>query len=118
MTKLNAKAIREEARKEFARKHNKELERLREENKSLRVKINASNESCYKVSHENEKLKEQIEAQKEWIERLMDFVNMPDDERSAAIKKYVETKKMSEEFKELFAPYFNVLNRLNNIFSI
>ena len=54
-----------------------------------------------------------IAAQKEWIERLMEFVNMPDEQRSKAVKEYVENKRMSEEFRELFSPYFETLNRLN-----
>ena len=65
------------------------------------------------MNDENAKLKEQIEAQKEWIERLMEFVNMPDEQRGAAVEEYVEHRQMSEQFRELFSPYFDALNRLN-----
>ena len=64
------------------------------------------------MNDENAKLKEQVEAQKEWIERLMEFVNMPDEQRGEAVKKYIADRKMSEDFEALFGPYFKTLNRL------
>lgn len=116
MGKVNAKAIREEARKEFARKHGIEIERFRERNADLSSRLNKAETEAWKAKQENEKLKEQLATQKEWIERLMDFVNMPDDERHDAIQKYITNRKMTEDFQALFAPYFKVLNRMNILF--
>ena len=80
--------------------------------KETQHKAIAALRQCAK-ENENALLKEKVAAQQEWIERLMEFVNMPDEKRGAAVKEYVENRKMSEQFRELFSPYFDALNRLN-----
>lgn len=94
--------IREEVRKQVAAKYKEEIERLKNATKRLSD-----------LNDENALLKEKVAAQQEWIERLMEFVNMPDEKRGEAVKEYVENRKMSEQFRELFKPYFDALNRLN-----
>lgn len=117
MSKSKSKnAVREETRKRVERKFKEETERLRADNKDLRVRLIKAERDAYEAQENAEKLQEQLRVQKEWIERLMDFVNMPDEERHKAIKKYVEHRKMTQDFEALFAPYFKVLNRLNLIF--
>lgn len=109
--KLNE--IREEMRKRMTAKYKQDVELLKKESHDRWQKIVALQEQIGKIKEENVQLKEQVEAQKEWIERLMEFVNMPDKQRSKAVKEYVEHRKLSEEFKNLFSPYFDALNRLN-----
>ena len=96
--------IREEVRKQMAAKYKQDVEHWRDMYHTT---------MCYQLRDENIKLKEQVDAQKDWIERLMQFMDMPDEQRSKAVKEYVENKRMSEEFLELFSPYFETLNRLN-----
>ena len=105
--------IREEVRKQMAAKYREEIERLKELAKTRgKAYIEAANR-IDKLEDENAKMKEKLDAQKEWIERLMEFVNMPEEQRGTAVKEYVEHRQMSEQFKELFSPYFDALNRLN-----
>lgn len=105
--------IREEMRKQMAAKYKADVESWKELAADRGKAYADAVRRIGELEDENAKLKEQIEAQKEWIERLMEFVNMPDEQRGAAVKEYVEHRQMSEQFRELFSPYFDALNRLN-----
>ena len=97
--------IREEVRKQMAAKYKGDVEKWKSMYQTTMQDLGRKcNECC--------RLKEQVEAQKEWIERLMEFVNMPDEQRHDAVKKYITERQMSEDFKNLFGPYFKTLNRL------
>ena len=104
--------IREEVRKQMAAKYKGDVEHWKSMYQTTMQDFGRKCNECYRLKEENGKLKEQVEAQKEWIERLMDFVNMPDDQRHDAVKKYITERQMSEDFKNLFGPYFKTLNRL------
>ena len=105
--------IREEVRKQMAAKYKQDVEHWKKLANDRWENYMDATKRLADMNDENAKLKEQIEAQKEWIERLMEFVNMPDEKRGAAVKEYVEHRQMSEQFRELFSPYFDALNRLN-----
>lgn len=104
--------IREEVRKQMAAKYKAEVEQWKKLAKDRWDNYIDATRRLSDMNDENAKLKEQVEAQKEWIERLMEFVNMPDDQRGEAVKKYITDRKMSEDFEALFGPYFKTLNRL------
>lgn len=67
------------------------------------------------LREENERLKEKIAQYENWIERLQEFCNMPEDMRDKAIQKFVEEVKMQEVFDTLtdrvgwFSHIFNML---------
>jgi len=105
--------IREEVRKQMAAKYKQEVEDWRKTANEYRSKWAKVCNEMRDLRDENAELKEKLEAQKEWIERLMEFVNMPDDKRSAAVKEYVVNRRITQEFRDLFGPYFDTLNRLN-----
>lgn len=105
--------IREEVRKQIAAKYKQEVEDWRKTAQEYRSKWAKACDDLNTMRDENAELKEKLEAQKEWIERLMEFVNMPDEQRSNAVKEYIEKRQMSDEFRTLFSPYFETLNRLN-----
>ena len=104
--------IREEVRKQTAAKYKADIEHWKKLAKDRWDNYIDATRRLSDMNDENIKLKEQVEAQKEWIERLMEFVNMPDDQRGDAVKKYLTDRKMSEDFEALFGPYFKTLNRL------
>lgn len=105
--------IREEVRKQMAAKYKQEVEDWRKTANEYRSKWAKVCDEMRDLRDENARLKEKLEAQKEWIERLMEFVNMPDEQRSEAVKDYIEKRQMSQEFRDLFSPYFDALNRLD-----
>lgn len=113
MGKKKPNEIREEMRKQMSAKYKQEVERLKELAKNrAKAYLEATNRIA-KLEDENSKLKEKLSAQQDWIERLMEFVDMPEEHRHEAVQKYVNERKMSEDFHALFHPYFECLNRLN-----
>lgn len=105
--------IREEMRKQMAAKYKADVEHWKKLAADRWNNYMDATRRLADMNDENIKLKEQVEAQKEWIERLMEFVNMPDEQRKNAVNEYITNSRMSEEFRTLFGPYFEALNRLN-----
>jgi len=105
--------IREEMRKQMAAKYKQDVEHWKEMYHTTMQKFAHKCNECCQLRDENIKLKEQVDTQKDWIERLMEFIDMPEDERHDAIQKYIANRKMSEDFAAMFGPYFKVLNRLS-----
>lgn len=110
--KKTANQIREEVRKQLAAKYKQEVEYWKDLTKIHSSRRVAAEAALSKVKEENEKLKEEARLYKEWNERLMEFMDMPEEVRSKNVKEYVEKGKKSEEFKALFGPYFKVLNEM------
>ena len=105
--------IREEVRKQMAAKYRDEIERLKKlANDRWENYIDATKRLA-DLHDENEQLKEKLAVQKDWIDRLMQFIDIPDEQRSKAVKEYIANRQMSEDFRALFSPYFDALNRLN-----
>lgn len=105
--------VREEVRKQMAAKYKAEVEQWRKTAQEYRSKWAKASDDLREVRDENAGLREKLEAQKEWIERLMEFIDMPDDKRSAAVREYVTDRRITQEFRDLFGPYFDTLNWLN-----
>lgn len=105
--------IREEVRKQMAAKYKEEIERLKKLANDRWENYIDTTKRLADLYDENAQLKEKVAAQQEWIERLMEFVNMPDDKRGEAVRDYVTNRQVSEQFRALFGPYFDALNRLN-----
>lgn len=113
MAKKKPNEIREEMRKQMAAKYKEQVEELRKRS-SDNWKLYADTLAKLQRSEEEKsKLKELVEQQKDWIERLMEFIDMPEEERHNAVQKYIKERKMSEDFRALFSPYFKTLHRLN-----
>jgi len=102
--------------KQMAAKYKQDVESWKKtSHENWQMYIKARDQLC-EAKEENAKLKEQLAAQKDWIERLMEFIDMPDEERHDAVQKYIKNRQMSEDFKKMFGPYFSLLNRMNLIF--
>lgn len=108
--------IREEVRKQMAAKYKQDVESWKKRSSDNWNAYVKARTEVDRLSEENSKLKEQLAAQKDWIERLMEFIDMPDEERHDAVQKYIKERQMSEDFKAMFGPYFQLLNRMNLIF--
>jgi len=113
--KETRKQIEAQVRNKLARQYN---ERLELAYKSRVEAWNSFNRVCkdnQDLREENERLKEKVEQYENWIERLQEFCNMPEDMRDKAIQKFVEEVKMQEVFDTLtdkigwFSHIFNTL---------
>lgn len=96
--KETRKQIEAQVRNKLARQYNQRLELA---HKSKTEAWNSFNRVCkdnQDLREENERLKEKVEQYENWIERLQEFCNMPDDTRDKAIQKFVEEVKMQEVF--------------------
>ena len=108
--------IREEVRKQTAAMYKKEIERLKKLERDRWDNYMDATRRLADLRDENEQLKEKLAAQEDWIDRLMQFVDMPDEQRSKAVKEYVENKRKSEECRELFSLYSEKLDQLNDLY--
>ena len=112
--KETRKQIEAQVRNKLARQYN---ERLELANKGKAEAWEAFYGACKNnqdLREENERLKEKIEQYENWIERLQEFCNLPEDMRDKAIRKFVEEAKMQEKFttfmnKEWFGHILSML---------
>ena len=112
--KETRKQIEAQVRNKLAKQYN---ERLELANKGKAEAWKAFYGACRNnqdLKEENERLKEKIEQYENWIERLQEFCNLPEDMRNKAIQKFVEEAKMQEKFttfmnKEWFGHILSML---------
>ena len=55
-----------------------------------------------KLKEENDSLKQEITQYKEWIERMQDFCNLPEEERMPAFKTYMDEVQSNLHANETF----------------
>ena len=94
----------ENSLKEWRTKYFKEIDRseeLSKKNKELR--------------EENDSLKAKIQQYDEWIERMLDFCNLPEEERRDAFETYLDNIKSENEFNEVFS---NIMSMYSHIFTL
>lgn len=83
-----------------------EYKRVEADNQRIRKKFK-------ELKNRNEELEQKVLQYEDWIHRLQEWCNLPDNEREEAIKKYKEDKKVSEmlgSFTDMFSPYMNLFN--------
>ena len=94
--------IREELRRQMAHSHQCELEKLRD---LLKKQELISNDYWKRYQHaktENEELKEKVKQLEDWNNRLMEFMDMNDEDRKAALQEYAETAELNELYNGLY----------------
>lgn len=92
--KETRKQIEAQVRNKLAKQYN---ERLELANKGKAEAWKAFYRANQDLKEENERLKEKIEQYEDWIYRLQEFCNLPEDMRDKAIREYTEEVKMREE---------------------
>jgi len=93
----------ENSLKEWRAKYFKEVDRTEElskKNKELR--------------EENDSLKAKIQQYDEWIERMQDFCNLPEDGRRDAFETYLDNIKSENKSNEVFN---NIITMYSHIFT-
>jgi len=107
MAKKTRKEIEQTLRNKLAHKQNEERERQQKRYGELWNKYIAACDERNKYKRENEELTEKVQQYEDWIHRLQEFVDMPEDMRKAEIKKMRDEQKFktyladSEFFKLL-----------------
>jgi len=97
--------IREAVRKELLAKHKQEMERKDALSQKIWEAKEKAEEDNLRLKHENEELKEKLNVLEDWNRRLMEFMDMPEDQRKVAYKAYIADKQFDELFKKFTSPY-------------
>ena len=110
MAKKTRKEIEETLRNKLAHKHNEYAEVQRKKYSELWDKYTEACRERNKYQQENEELKEKVQQYEDWINRLQEFMDMPEDIRKGEIKKMRDEQK----FKDYLAnsSFFKLLNGL------
>lgn len=99
MAKKTRKEIEETIRNKMANKHNEYVEHQQKKYSELWDAYCRARKECDKYQEENEQLKEKIQQYEDWINRLQEFMDMPEDMR----KKEIEKMRADQKFKTYLA---------------
>ena len=93
MAKKTRREIEENLRNKLANKHNEYVEYQQKRYADLWERYTKACEERNKYKQENEELTEKVRQYEDWIHRLEEFVDMPEDMRKAEIKKMQDDQK-------------------------
>ena len=71
---------------------------------------------CRELSDENETLKQKLSQYEEWVERMQEFCNLPEDERKQAFKTYLDGIRSQKERDEAMKDLSSILSHSMSIF--
>lgn len=123
MKQKTTSQIREELRKNmtkmFEKKYevqSKSLEDFKQlYHKALDEKRELSKE-IFKLTGENEALKEKVNQYEDWIHRLQEFIDIEDEQEcKKAFKTYIDERQKSKELSDLMGVYCGMLSRIFSI---
>ena len=72
--------------------------------------------SCRQLRDENETLKQKLSQYEEWVERMQEFCNLPEDERKQAFRTYLDGIKSRKERDEAMKGLSSILNHCMSLF--
>ena len=107
MAKKTRREIEENLRNKLANKHNDYVERQQKKYSELWDAYCNARKECDKYQQENEELKEKVRQYEDWIERLQEFMDMPEDVRKAEIKKMRDEQTFTTCLTD--SPFFKTL---------
>ena len=87
--------IREELRRQMAKQHNDKIENLKKEKSQYRQKYLDADKKCCELQNENGELKDKVAQLEDWNRRLMQFMDMSEEERKAAIEEMKESARIN-----------------------
>lgn len=100
MAKKTRREIEETLRNKLANKHSEETERQRKRYSELWDKYTEACRERNKYKQENEELKEKVQQYEDWINRLQEFMDMPEDMRKKEIEKMQADQKIKTYLAE------------------
>ena len=124
MGKLTTPQIREHERQKLEKSYKERISNLersveywKDKSYEINSRITKFQSLNEKLVEENETLKEKVRQYEEWIDRLQEFCNMPEDERINAVEKFKTELETSEAIKNLFnSPFMNYFSSLSSMF--
>lgn len=117
--KQTKKQIKAQCMNELQGRFDRMNARMLAENQSLHRILKYYKEENERLSKErnslkssNEDLKEKLREYEDWITRLQDFCNLPDGEREAAYKEYMDSLKQKTSANKQFVAMESFYNRI------
>ena len=107
--------IREEVRKKLVSKFNEDKERLKEEKLKYWNLYQNADAKARNLAQENNELKQKLEALEDWNRRLMEFMDMPEEERKQAYEQYIADKEFNSVIDEWIKPFTSGIGSLFRI---
>lgn len=113
MAKETRQQIIENTRKKIASKYAEQVRSLKEQLHQANIAKNNAWKTIGQLERENDELKLKIKEHEDWIERLMEFVNMSADEREREIALIRQKQANAEAEARLFnSPLFQLYGRM------
>lgn len=110
------KALEQTIRQKVAHQYNERIDDLKDRLTKISEELRSERSKRIELEHENETLKEQLTAQDDWIERMQEFVNMPDDMRKKEFEKMKQDQESSAKFKQFMeSPVIKMYQYLFNL---
>lgn len=117
MSKQTKKEIEETLRNKLTHKFNQDVEHYRERISSLSKENNELYQKLHKKNNEVLELKDKVEQYEDWIRRLQEFCDLPDDEREKAIKAFRAENEYKTHMKYLMdLPAVKMFTQLMSIY--
>jgi len=85
------------------------VKELYNENRELRKENN-------KLKEENQTFKLKVEQYNEWVERLQDFCNLPENERKQAFESYLDSMKAKASKDKSITHFMNMIDHVSSLF--
>jgi len=104
--------IIENTRRKIARQYSEQIKSLKEKNDSFWKDILEYHKKIGELQNENSRLEQKIQEQQEWIDRLIQFVNLPPDQRERELALFRQKQANEEAYKRLFdSPLFKMYEK-------
>ena len=104
--------IREELRRQIAKQHNDEIENLKKVKSQYWQKYLDADKKCCELQKENGELKDKVAQLEDWNRRLMEFMDMSEEERKAAIEEMKESARINGLLDTFCGGYAKMLGNL------
>jgi len=115
---IKAQAINE-VQRQYAQKikgYEQRLGSLTEQLMKARHRIAELSDTCSQLEDENNELRQTNSQYKDWVERMQDFCNLPEDERQQALKTYLDGIKARSEADEAMACIGRMYSSITSMF--
>lgn len=110
------KEIEQTIRQKVTHQYNKQIDNLRSQLFDLMKELESERSKRIQLEHENSELKEKLCTQDDWIERMQEFVNLPNDIRKKEFEKMKQDQEYSFEFKQFMeSPAMKMYQYLLNL---
>ena len=119
MKALTNNEIREQVRKKVSKQYSEKINSLEDKIQYYKDLFVNNERKCAELKNENNnlkdenlELKEKLKSYEEWLERMQDFCNLPEEERINAINKFKSEKALNNKLDSMLNMYTSFFDKL------